>query len=70
MAIQERLSILVPVYNEAGTVTAVLPGFDIEPEITAKLLLAGHEIVERAIVFQPHSHAEGKQIGWRRWPPS
>ena len=65
MAIQERLSILVPVYNEAATVTAVLDRFDIEPEITAKLLLAGHEIVERPIVFQPRSHAEGKKIGWR-----
>jgi len=39
--------------------------FDIEPEITAKLLLAGHAIVERPIVFQPRSHAEGKKIGWR-----
>ena len=39
--------------------------FDIEPEITAKLLLAGHQIVERPIVFQPRNHAEGKKIGWR-----
>jgi glycosyltransferase involved in cell wall biosynthesis len=39
--------------------------FDIEPEITAKLLLAGHRIVERPIVFQPRKHAEGKKIGWR-----
>jgi glycosyltransferase involved in cell wall biosynthesis len=39
--------------------------FDIEPEITAKLLLAGHRIVERPIVFQPRNHAEGKKIGWR-----
>jgi len=39
--------------------------FDIEPEITAKLLLAGHEIVERPIVFQPRNYAEGKKIGWR-----
>ena len=70
MAIQERLSILVPVYNEAATVTAVLDRFDIAPEITARLLLAGHTIVERPIVFQPLSHAEGKKIGWRRWPPS
>jgi glycosyltransferase involved in cell wall biosynthesis len=39
--------------------------FDIEPEITAKLLLAGHDIVERPIVFQPRNYAEGKKIGWR-----
>ena len=39
--------------------------FDIEPEITAKLLLAGHRIVERPIVFQPRNYAEGKKIGWR-----
>ena len=39
--------------------------FDIEPEITAKLLLAGHRIVERPIVFEPRNHSQGKKIGWR-----
>lgn len=39
--------------------------FDIEPEITAKILLSGHEIVERPVVFQPRSKAEGKKIKWR-----
>lgn len=40
-------------------------GFDIEPEITAKLLRAGHRIVERPVRFEPRSRAQGKKIGWR-----
>jgi glycosyltransferase involved in cell wall biosynthesis len=39
--------------------------FDIEPEITAKLLRAGHTIVERPVHFEPRSRAHGKKIGWR-----
>jgi glycosyltransferase involved in cell wall biosynthesis len=39
--------------------------FDIEPEITAKLLRAGHVIVERPVHFEPRSRAAGKKIGWR-----
>jgi hypothetical protein len=39
--------------------------FDIEPEITAKLLMNGHRIVERPVVFAPRNRAEGKKIGWR-----
>jgi glycosyltransferase involved in cell wall biosynthesis len=39
--------------------------FDIEPEITAKLLRAGHTIVERPVKFEPRSRAQGKKIGWR-----
>jgi glycosyltransferase involved in cell wall biosynthesis len=39
--------------------------FDIEPEITARLLLAGHLIVERPVTFRPRSRAAGKKIGWR-----
>jgi glycosyltransferase involved in cell wall biosynthesis len=39
--------------------------FDIEPEITAKLLRAGHRIVELPVRFQPRSRAAGKKIGWR-----
>jgi glycosyltransferase involved in cell wall biosynthesis len=39
--------------------------FDIEPEITAKLLLGGHRIVERPVTFSPRSRAAGKKIGWR-----
>ena len=39
--------------------------FDIEPEITAKLLRAGHSIVELPVRFEPRSRAQGKKIGWR-----
>jgi glycosyltransferase involved in cell wall biosynthesis len=39
--------------------------FDIEPEITAKLLRAGHRIIERPVRFEPRSRAQGKKIGWR-----
>lgn len=39
--------------------------FDIEPEITAKLLRAGHEIVELPVRFEPRTRAQGKKIGWR-----
>jgi len=39
--------------------------FDIEPEITAKLLLSGHTIVELPVVFTPRQRADGKRIGWR-----
>jgi hypothetical protein len=39
--------------------------FDIEPEITAKLLRSGHAIVELPIRFEPRSRAQGKKIGWK-----
>lgn len=39
--------------------------FDIEPEITAKLLLTGHTIHEVPVSYQPRSYDEGKKIGWR-----
>jgi glycosyltransferase involved in cell wall biosynthesis len=39
--------------------------FDIEPEVTAKLLRNGHRVVERPIRFMPRSRAQGKKIGWR-----
>jgi hypothetical protein len=39
--------------------------FDIEPEITARLLNAGHTIDERPVTFTPRSRAAGKKIGWR-----
>jgi glycosyltransferase involved in cell wall biosynthesis len=39
--------------------------FDIEPEITAKLLRGGHRILERPVTFSPRSRAAGKKIGWR-----
>lgn len=39
--------------------------FDIEPEITAKLLRRGVRIVERPVRFKPRTRAQGKKIGWR-----
>ena len=39
--------------------------FDIEPEITARLLVGGHKIVERAVRFEPRSKAAGKKMRWR-----
>jgi len=39
--------------------------FDIEPEITARLLKAGHRIAEQPVSFTPRSRAAGKKIGWR-----
>lgn len=39
--------------------------FDIEVELTAKLLLKGHRITEVPIKVNPRSHKEGKKISWR-----
>ncbi len=39
--------------------------FDIEPEITARLLLAGHRIIERPVRFDARSRMAGKKIRWR-----
>jgi glycosyltransferase involved in cell wall biosynthesis len=39
--------------------------FDIEPEITAKLLRRGHRIFELPVRFEPRSRVAGKKIGWR-----
>jgi glycosyltransferase involved in cell wall biosynthesis len=38
--------------------------FEIEPEISAKLLRAGHKIYELPVRFEPRSRAQGKKIGW------
>jgi glycosyltransferase involved in cell wall biosynthesis len=39
--------------------------FDIEPQITARLLRGGHRIYELPVKFDPRSRAQGKKIGWR-----
>jgi glycosyltransferase involved in cell wall biosynthesis len=39
--------------------------FDIEPEITARLLLGGHRIVERPVRFRARSRSAGKKMRWR-----
>jgi glycosyltransferase involved in cell wall biosynthesis len=38
--------------------------FDIEPQITARLLRRGHRIHELPVRFEPRSRAQGKKIGW------
>jgi glycosyltransferase involved in cell wall biosynthesis len=39
--------------------------FDIEPEITARLLRRGHRIQELPVRFDARSRSQGKKIGWR-----
>ena len=39
--------------------------FDIEPQITARLLRGGHTIRELPVRFNPRSRAQGKKINWR-----
>lgn len=39
-------------------------GFDIEPELTARLLLAGRRIVEVPISYKPRTANEGKKMRW------
>jgi len=39
-------------------------GFDFEPEITAKFLMAGRRIVEVPIAYKPRDAVEGKKIRW------
>jgi len=39
--------------------------FDIEPVITARLLLGGHRIVERPVRFAARSRSAGKKMRWR-----
>ena len=39
--------------------------FDIEPQITARLLAGGYRIHELPVTFEPRSRARGRKIGWR-----
>ena len=39
--------------------------FDIEPQITARLLRSGHRIHEVPVHFDPRTRIDGKKIGWR-----
>jgi glycosyltransferase involved in cell wall biosynthesis len=42
-------------------------GFELDHEISARLLAAGHSIVEVPIQYFPRSREEGKKIGLRDW---
>lgn len=46
----------------AKSLNLTLTGFDLEFELTDKVLLAGHEIVEVPITYNPRTYAEGKKI--------
>ncbi len=39
--------------------------FNIEPELTAKVLRAGHPIVEVPITYAGRAYSEGKKINWK-----
>lgn len=39
-------------------------GFEIEPEITARILQAGYKIYEVPVSYNPRTRVEGKKIGW------
>jgi glycosyltransferase involved in cell wall biosynthesis len=43
----------------------VSDGFEIEPELTAKLRRTGHRILEVPIRYSPRSAAQGKKMKWR-----
>jgi glycosyltransferase involved in cell wall biosynthesis len=49
----------------ARGLTLTADRFDIEPEITAKLLRGGHRIAEQPVTFSPRSKAAGKKIRWQ-----
>jgi glycosyltransferase involved in cell wall biosynthesis len=42
-------------------------GFELDHEITARILARGCRIVEVPITYRPRSKAEGKKIGFRDW---
>lgn len=42
-------------------------GFELDHEISAKVLARGHRIVEVPIRYYPRSRADGKKIGMRDW---
>jgi glycosyltransferase involved in cell wall biosynthesis len=48
----------------AGGIKLKSSGFEIEPEITAKILKKGYKIVEVPISVKPRGYDEGKKISW------
>jgi hypothetical protein len=52
-----RLDLLADIELEASR-------FDIEPEITARLLRRGVTIHELPIAYEARTHDDGKKIGW------
>jgi len=54
--------IRTPVLRSLGICSS---GFEIEPEISAKLLKRGERIVEVPISYKGRSYHQGKKIGWK-----
>lgn len=53
--------------QELASLTLTTSGFELDHEITAKMLARGLKIVEVPISYFPRSRAEGKKIGVRDW---
>lgn len=51
--------------NVADSLHLTGSGFDLDFELPAKILMAGHSIVEIPITYAPRSYEEGKKIGGR-----
>jgi len=49
------------------SLTLTTSGFELDHEITAKVLARGHRIVEVPVRYYPRSREEGKKIGMRDW---
>ena len=52
---------------ELASLTLTTSGFELDHEITAKMLARGLTIVEVPVSYFPRSRAEGKKIGLRDW---
>ena len=51
-------------WNVLADLTIESNRFDVEPELTAKLLLRGTHILEVPISYVGRTHSEGKKISW------
>jgi glycosyltransferase involved in cell wall biosynthesis len=50
-----------------ASLTLTTSGFELDHEITAKMLAKGYRIVEVPVRYYPRSRQEGKKIGLRDW---
>jgi glycosyltransferase involved in cell wall biosynthesis len=51
--------------NVASKLALQSDGFEIEPEITSRILQAGFKIVEVPVSYNPRTKIEGKKISWK-----
>jgi dolichol-phosphate mannosyltransferase len=54
-------------HRDLANITFETSGFELDHEITARLLARGLRIVEVPIAYHPRSREEGKKIGARDW---